>query len=84
MENKYALIGGKMLNHLVFTDNLPDIKSCDVDYLFEVAEYFFRLSITARREGILAFEDYFSGDTWKNCGIEINYEDMLVISYFTY
>lgn len=55
-----------MLNHLVFTDNLPDIKGCDVAYLFEVAEYFFRLSITARREGILALEDYFSGDTWKN------------------
>ncbi len=30
-----------MLNHLVFTESLPDIKSCDVDYLFEVAEYFF-------------------------------------------
>ena len=54
------------MNHLVFTDNLPDIKSCDIDYLFEVAEYFFRLSITARREGILALEDYFSDDTWKN------------------
>lgn len=65
MENKYALIGGKMMNHLVFTDNLPDIKGCDVDYLFEVAEYFFRLSITARREGILAFEDYFSGTPGK-------------------
>ena len=55
-----------MLNHLVFTESLPEIKSCDIDYLFEVAEYFFRLSITARREGILALEDYFSGDTWKN------------------
>lgn len=54
-----------MLNHLVFTESLPDIKSCDVDYLFEIAEYFFRLSITARREGILAFEDYFSGTPGK-------------------
>ena len=55
-----------MIDHLIFTENLPAIKGCDVDYLFEVAEYFFRLSITARREGILALEDYFSGDTWKN------------------
>lgn len=54
-----------MRNHLVFTESLPDIKRCDVDYLFEVAEYFFRLSITARREDILALEDYFSGTPGK-------------------
>ena len=28
------------MNHLVFTESLPDIKGCDVDYLFEVADKF--------------------------------------------
>lgn len=54
------------MSQLIFTKNLPEIKAGKQDYLFEIAEYFFKLSFYARREGVLAMEDFFSSHPWEN------------------